>query len=433
MLHSFTYLLSRRRPSRQRFLLRLHHLPPARSPLCAAVAVLTGLIAAPTADAVDIAPIAAGQYVPRHVKYSNDGRGARRAVLAVTEELENIASAYLTDRNAELISGSVRRKALSSGAVAPVLAQHEERLKTQLRSRRRALSAIGERYTQMSTKIRVLKVAKTSEGMVLRTEENTRLNYEKVHGDEPEYTAFGVVRDFSFIRASQRWVLHSVRLVESDGVAPINEVAHPSNGPGNNNRPGTVTAVNKPSSVAPPLRRNITANPDVKRRFQYKVVAAAGYNKVAMIDYARRHALPGTSNPLYKRFHDNDCTNFISQAMWAGGWTKVTGWYQSKNVWWYNFDGTNQSFTWAAAQNWYWFATSSGRTSYLANVRDMEAGDVLQIDFDRNNNIDHTMIVTGTGAGTEKYLSYHSNDTLDKSLSSILSAYPTASYYAHRT
>lgn len=42
------------------------------------------------------------------------------------------------------------------------------------------------------------------------------------------------------------------------------------------------------------------------------------------------------------------------------------------------------------------------------------------------------MMVTHV-TSNELYLSYHTTDTLNRSLSSIIAAYPSAWYYAHRT
>lgn len=63
----------------------------------------------------------------------------------------------------------------------------------------------------------------------------------------------------------------------------------------------------------------------------------------------------------------------------------------------------------------------------------MGLADVLQLDFDRDNNISHSMLVTATSSSGERYLTYHTTDTLNRSLTSLISAYPSAWYYAHRT
>jgi hypothetical protein len=58
--------------------------------------------------------------------------------------------------------------------------------------------------------------------------------------------------------------------------------------------------------------------------------------------------------------------------------------------------------------------------------------DVLQADWNRDNTIDHTMIVTATGRN-ERYLTYHTSSTHNRKLSSLLAARPSAWWYVHRT
>ncbi|MDD5125054.1 amidase domain-containing protein, partial [Methylovulum sp.] len=154
---------------------------------------------------------------------------------------------------------------------------------------------------------------------------------------------------------------------------------------------------------------------------------ASAYSYSAMANYAKSYAY--SYNPAYRSF-PNDCTNFISQAMSFGGWSMVGGFYTLNSAWWYN--SIHQSYTWAGAENWYWFARGSGRTSYLSNVWYMLLADVLQVDFDRNGNINHTMIVTTVGS-SDLYITYHSTNTRDRSLRSFITQFPNAWYYAHRT
>ncbi len=92
-------------------------------------------------------------------------------------------------------------------------------------------------------------------------------------------------------------------------------------------------------------------------------------NRAAAVRYAIRHAL--SANPAYIRY-GNDCTNFVSQCMHAGGWSQIKGWYQSNSVWWYTggiFGVRAASYTWAAAQNFFNFTTSSGRGTQVSSAR----------------------------------------------------------------
>ena len=259
--------------------------------------------------------------------------------------------------------------------------------------------------------------------IIARIEETSQFNYMKVRGDEPPYMAFRVEREFTLSKKPDAWIIEDVQLLERDGLTPINEVVT------------TVADSIDQSAVSPMPASDISKDnspsmfPDSLRKATENITSDISifYTKSAMASYATTWAT--SRNPSYRQF-SNDCTNFISQAMSAGGWTMVPGFYQNNNVWWYNL--LNQSYTWAGAENWYWFARGSGRTLHLSNVWQMELADVLQMDFDRNSNINHTMIVTSV-TPSERYLSYHTNDTLNRSLSSIIAAYPSAWYYAHRT
>jgi hypothetical protein len=161
------------------------------------------------------------------------------------------------------------------------------------------------------------------------------------------------------------------------------------------------------------------------------------YSGAAAAAYARKWAL--STNSAYPRF-GNDCTNFVSQSTEAGGWTMMGGscsdrknnsvwWYGSSNCWW---PGVRASYTWAGAQNFYDFTSTSGRGTAAGAVSDLNIGDVLQMKFDGSTNVGHSMVVTDKKNGN-LFLSYHTSDHLDEPFwgtGGILSRYPTATYYA---
>ena len=61
------------------------------------------------------------------------------------------------------------------------------------------------------------------------------------------------------------------------------------------------------------------------------------FNRQRAVEYALRWALG--RNPMFPDYsghgHGGDCTNFVSQAMLAGGWTTVTGWRADRTAWWF--------------------------------------------------------------------------------------------------
>ncbi len=62
----------------------------------------------------------------------------------------------------------------------------------------------------------------------------------------------------------------------------------------------------------------------------------------------------------------------------------------------------------------------------------MRGADILQLDFLQDGSKDHTMIVT-VWTPSQTYLTYHTTNRLNRSLSSLLASYPSAWYYAYRT
>lgn len=72
------------------------------------------------------------------------------------------------------------------------------------------------------------------------------------------------------------------------------------------------------------------------------LVAQASLNRQAIIQYISYYAL--TPNKQYRDYSQQgnrggDCTNFVSQAMKAGGWSSEQGFYRDATNWWYDFSG----------------------------------------------------------------------------------------------
>lgn len=139
--------------------------------------------------------------------------------------------------------------------------------------------------------------------------------------------------------------------------------------------------------------------------------------------YARRWAM--SVNSAYGEF-PNDCTNFVSQSLAAGGWQMVTGCdrctdRRNNDVWWFRRDGCTRlirsnvhaSHTWGGAENLYQFLRASGRGEPQGHVMDLRVGDVLQFDTNGNNLARHSMVVTRK-TDANLFLSYHTSSHLDE-------------------
>jgi hypothetical protein len=149
------------------------------------------------------------------------------------------------------------------------------------------------------------------------------------------------------------------------------------------------------------------------------------FNHQAAVAYARRWAQ--SANPQYPPFGE-DCTNFVSQAMLAGGWTMVGGdWFDDMfnrmydSVWWYGqtLPVFRASYTWSGAPNFARWIVASQRGVRAKNPMELQPGDVLQIRVKATGVIGHSMVVTGK-RGTDLLLSAHSNPRLDKSFHEIV-------------
>jgi hypothetical protein len=117
--------------------------------------------------------------------------------------------------------------------------------------------------------------------------------------------------------------------------------------------------------------------------------------------------------------YDNNCINFVSQALYAGGWEETTTSsddVENDDHWAGHIDAWTDLYTttrtWRATSYWQKFATNKGRVSRLDSIWDAALGDVLLADWDPNNTpdgaTDHAMIVTGWDSVMGPYISQNS-------------------------
>jgi hypothetical protein len=121
----------------------------------------------------------------------------------------------------------------------------------------------------------------------------------------------------------------------------------------------------------------------------FDVKASGYYNGNSAALYARQYALH--YNPSYRSW-SSDCTNFASQSVKAGGWVYDYGWYHDPHNWWYNF--LNQTWTWVNAHYFWWFNYYSGRSYLVTSTCNLDLGDIVSADWNRDYYVDHQMIVT---------------------------------------
>ncbi|WP_017728821.1 amidase domain-containing protein [Halalkalibacterium ligniniphilum] len=105
-------------------------------------------------------------------------------------------------------------------------------------------------------------------------------------------------------------------------------------------------------------------------------------------------------NPQYIKF-ENNCTNFISQCLRAGG-APMTGMPNRSKGWW--FQQKNWSYTWAVANSFRWYlsgATGGLRGEERQSPIELVPGDVICYDFNGDGRWQHTTIVVAKDANGE--------------------------------
>ncbi|MFD5813399.1 amidase domain-containing protein [Streptomyces sp. NPDC059618] len=342
---------------------------------------------------------------------------------ATKATFQKLADAVFTDRTDALVGsdGTKQKTSRFSGDVRLSSAQSraEKSALAKLESRKARLAELGEKYRSANTTVTLDRTRVKGRHATVDVTETTSLAYDKATGSEPKTTGFEAHHTLTFKadRAGD-WQLTGIRDTD-DGVA-VNQVQA---------TPAVVTPMT--ASTAPPsaTRAAITTPAPAKP----KNFSATGYDYNAMAAYAAKYWK--NYNPAYPDFNGEgaggDCTNFVSQTLKAGGWKHVPGDGTDFHKWFGNSEIQSDSFV--GVNEFSWFALSSKRVTSLANVYQADVGDVIQMDFNKDGSKDHTMIVTYRSPQGVPYVSYHSTNTYNRSLASIIASYPNAAYYAYRT
>ncbi len=149
------------------------------------------------------------------------------------------------------------------------------------------------------------------------------------------------------------------------------------------------------------------------------MVSEKGYNRKKAVEYARKWALG--RNPEYESFNGigGDCTNFISQCLYAGGlkmnFTPIFGWYYRNS--------SERTASWTGVQFFYNFMISDKGYASESDSSALDIGDVIQLGR-KDGTFYHTLIVTGFNKSSYLVCA-HSDDSLDRPLD-------TYSYYRVR-
>ncbi|WP_330291386.1 amidase domain-containing protein [Streptomyces sp. NBC_00576] len=358
---------------------------------------------------------------------------ARSAAPTVSQQtratFQRLADAVLTDRTDALVDGTQgdRKKPLTAGfsgdvRLSAALARSENAALSSLDLRKDRLAALGEKYSKANTTVTLNSTRVRGAKAEVAVTETTTLTYQKVRGDEPGTTGFQAHHALTFTAdARGHWQLTGIRNTDAAADVAVNQPAKPSV----TTRVGTVADDTMPNAPRAATTRTAPA--------KAKTLTGGTFDYKAMATYAEKYW--STYNPAYPNFNGHaaggDCTNFVSQSLKAGGWKHVPGYVYDYTRWFGNAEIQSDSFV--GVNEWSWFAQNSKRTTSLAYVYQMDVGDVLQMDFEKDGSKDHTMIVTYRSAQGVPYLTYHSANTYRRSLASIIASEPNSYYYAYRT
>lgn len=140
------------------------------------------------------------------------------------------------------------------------------------------------------------------------------------------------------------------------------------------------------------------------------------YLRERAVTYARKWAL--SRNPLFVDYtgRGGNCTNFVSQCIYAGSctmnYTPVYGWYYLTEA--------NRSASWTGVEFLYNFLTTNtgpGPFGREVPLKEAQPGDVIQL-YREDEGWYHSLLLIGFDEDGGALVAAQSNDALDRSLSS---------------
>jgi len=150
------------------------------------------------------------------------------------------------------------------------------------------------------------------------------------------------------------------------------------------------------------------------------------YQRFKAIAYSNQWALK--RNPQYYDYSNlgGDCTNFISQCIYAGSgvmnYTPILGWYY--------IDGNRKAPAWTGVSYLYNFLTrnekSVGPYGEEVDMKEVKPGDIIQLAFSKQGNFEHSLFIVECGNPPDInniFINTHSYDRL---------RYPLIKYYWDR-
>jgi hypothetical protein len=235
---------------------------------------------------------------------------------ADTAHFQDVALNYFQER-ADLITGESGSKshAFNSLDVGSTLRTQLARDAANIVELRERFDGADESYTDSDVTVTVEGIQLERDTATARVREVTRL-FQGEH-----YEAYSIEHNLIFTRNPTGWRLDVAAVIGEGGLLP------PTQTQGEWKSVWSPPAITTPRVVAEAIDEVAADLPGATDLAPDLIEPAShrGYDKKAMAAYARKHALNNNSN--YRRY-DVDCTNFISQAVRAGGWKMINSKYR---------------------------------------------------------------------------------------------------------
>ena len=132
------------------------------------------------------------------------------------------------------------------------------------------------------------------------------------------------------------------------------------------------------------------------------------YNRFSAVRYAE--IWWNSYNPAFKKF-EVDCTNFVSQCLFAGG-IPMNGYPNRAKGWW--MQNKSWSYSWAVAHSFRWYLSSAHSRIKAVEVSSPEQlmpGDVICYDFEGDGRFNHTTIVVAKDQRGMPLVNAHSTNS----------------------
>ncbi len=137
------------------------------------------------------------------------------------------------------------------------------------------------------------------------------------------------------------------------------------------------------------------------------------YLREDVVKYAKEWAYK--RNPRYYNYDElgGDCTNFISQCIFAG--SKIMNYKPTFG--WYYINSNNKSPSWTGVEYLYNYLTRKsgvGPIGKTVEIEEIKKGDIIQLSFN-NNKFEHSLVITEKD-NRNIYVSAHTFDAFNKPL-----------------